>query len=201
MEETPPAAAPAAAGSAFGFMQETPPAAPAPAAPAAPSGSAFGFMQETPPAAPAPAAPPAAAGSSAFDFMQGPPSPARQQKATFDPLSQNYQPSPTSQQRMMQQQQINPQFNPMYTQQNMMMMQKQMQQMQMAMAMQNQGQMAMPPQQQAQRQGSNPNVMAPGGFAATTSFSFLDGGGQPPKKKEIKSFDFVQDAMKSEKKK
>jgi uncharacterized protein YjcR len=80
-----------------------------------------------------------------------------------------------------------------------------MQQMQLAMAMQgggggmgnvggmmNAGGGAIP---------RNPNVMVPGGYAATNSFSFLDKGAlQPQKKKQDKQFDFVQDAIKKEQK-
>jgi hypothetical protein len=192
-------------GSAFGFMQESS------APPPPPVGSSFNFMQpsETPAASAIPA-------GSSFDFMQTGSQSAETEKQTgssfgfmqsettisspnptkptFDPLAQNYQPSPTSQkQMMMQQQALNPvQLQAMYAQQ--LMMQQQMQQMQLAMAMQASGggmMNAVP---------RNPNVMVPGGFAATNSFSFLDKGAQPQKRKEDKQFDFVQDAIKKEQK-
>ena len=110
---------------------------------------------------------------------------------------QQQQLNPAQLQAMMAQQQQQQQLNPaqlqaMYTQQ--LMMQQQYQQMQLALAMQQQGGQQMP---------RNPNViMAPGGSyaAATAGFSFLDSGAQPQKKKEDKQFDFVQDAIKKEKK-
>ena len=211
MQAAEPAAPPA--GSAFGFMQASEPAAPT-------TGSSFDFMQGSTAAAPA------GAPSSSFDFMQSSPPNAAGEvskgtgssfnfmqvesatlpssnptNATFDPLAQNYKPSPTTQKQMMAQQQ-QPQLNPaqlqaMYAQQ--LMMQQQMQQMQFAMAMQQQQQVGgVVPMPGVARSNS---VMAPGGFAATNSFSFLDKNVQAQaKKKEDKQFDFVQDAIKKEQK-
>ena len=220
----------AAAGSGFGFMQSNESAAPPaesafgfmqPEEPAAPpGGSSFNFMQGKESAAPAiapgssfdfmqaslPVPGAEIAQGSSFDFMQAEsaqfisPNPT---KATFDPLAQNYKPSPTTQKAMISQQQqaqLNPaQLQAMYAQQ--LMMQQQMQQMQFAMAMQvggGGGVMSMPIMPGVARA----NVMAPGGYAATNSFSFLDKGAQTQaaKKKEDKQFDFVQDAIKKEQK-
>ena len=83
-----------------------------------------------------------------------------------------------------------------------MMMMQQMQQMQQMMAMQQQQQQQQPPggmraAPQAVMAGVNRS-----GVAATSSFSFLDVGAQPPsKQKKDKSFDFIQNTIQSEKKK
>jgi hypothetical protein len=199
--------------SAFGFMQQTTATQhPAPA----PATSGFDFLKEAvsaPVAATASTTP--SNDSSGFDFMQqqAPSSVAATAhapapKGSFDPLSQGYVPSPNSQKSIAHGQQLTPiQLQAMYAQQNMLLMQQQMQQMQLAMAMQQQQQHQQHQQrvmQQGQpaRQGSNPSVMATtgGGVAATSSFSFLDVGAQPTKKKEDKQFDFVKDAMSTEKK-
>ena len=210
MQSSEPAAP--SSGSGFGFMQSSEPAAPPPGssfdfmkgseatAPAIAPGSSFDFMQAPPPV---PATEMTKGAGTSFAFMQSEstqlisPNPT---KATFDPLAQNYKPSPTTQKAMMEQQQLQQQqLNPvhlqaMYAQQ--LMMQQQMQQMQYAMAMQQVGGGAVPMPGVART-----GVMAPGGFAATNSFSFLDKGGQAQaKKKEDKQFDFVQDAIKKEKK-
>jgi len=202
---------PGGGGSAFGFMQ-------APAATAeAPTGSAFGFMQSNATTAPAvapsssaPAVTKPDSNASAFDFMEPPKptplvpvSPARK-PATFDPLAQDYQPSPTTvnkQAMMAQQQQMS--AAAMYSQQQMLMMQHQMQQMQMAaMAMNN---ASTQQQQRTRQQMGKTNVMVPqgGGMATTSSFSFLDIGAQPPSaaSKKDKKFDFIKDALKDEQKK
>lgn len=192
-----------AEGSAFGFMQESSAPPPPPAA-----GSSFSFMQSSdiPPAPSQAASETEKQAGSAFGFMQSEttissPNPT---KPTFDPLAQNYQPSPTSQRptMMAQQQALTPaQLQAMYAQQ--LMMQQQMQQMQLAMAMQASGGGGVSGGVGMMSQGAiprNPNVMVPGGYAATNSFSFLDKGAQPQKKKQDKQFDFVQDAIKKEQK-
>ena len=205
------APAPAAQPSAFGFVQEEA-AAPKPA----PAGSGFDFIAKKTEEAPAAAAPPApAAAGSAFDFMGGgaaaapvadstaAPAPA---KESFDPLDNGYKPSPSNQKNMMDVRQL----QVMYAQQQNMLMMQQMQQMQLAMAMQQGGAAGMPaipvmPGGVQHRSGSNPNVMAgagKAGIAATSSFSFLDVGAQPPSKKnEDKSFDFISATIQNEKKK
>lgn len=150
-----------------------------------------------------------AASGSAFGFINSsitPPAPPT--NPMFDPLlSLTAQPSPTTAKAMMTN--LGPeQLNAMYAQQNMLMMQQQMQQMQIMMMQQQK--MGVGQQQiggtsrmmQLPARGSNPNVMGSNAnFAASSGFSFLDTSNPgEAKKKEDKSFDFVKDAMKSEKK-
>ena len=176
-----------------------PTAEPGAAAPIA--GSAFGFMNGSgggvTPAPPQPAAPPPveapATPKQAFDpllslGMDGPSS-APAPPVMNSPVGAASPGAGAAQMAQMQ----------MAYQQNMMMMQQQMAQMQMSY----------------QRQGSSggnqqhPGVMGgnymrqvpgmPGGGAGgMSSFSFLDS--DPNKRRDNKKFDFVQDAMKSEKK-
>jgi len=193
---TPPAPA-ATPSSGFDFMNSGGGGgdAPAPAPPPAAAAGGFDFMQQNTASSLEEVGQAAAASGSAFSFMGDAAGGPTSTKASFDPLNKGYQPSPGSQKPALDAVQL----QAMYAQQNMMMMQQQMQQMQLAMAMQQQ-KMQNPTQQ---RKGSNPNVMVPGvgGFNTTSSFSFLDHGAQPPGKKEDKKFDFVQDAMRNEKKK
>merc|ERR1719253_1882298 len=102
-------------------------------------------------------------------------------------------------------------------QQNMMMMQQQMQQMHMVANYGRQGSgggaaaNGMPPTMpnmvmtppQAHRQpimGANYMRQVPGVSGETTSFSFLGSDPRKQQQQDNKSFDFVQDAMKTEKK-
>lgn len=148
----------------------------------APTGSAFGFINDASTTSeetqPAPAAVPT--------------------KQSFDPLMNM---TPNTAKKMMQ---VSPeQMQAMAYQQ--MMMQQQMQQMQMAMAVQAQQKAGgqFPPR--APVPGGHmmgvPNAFIMGGHApgaTSSSFSFLD---NPKVDKVDKSFDFIKDAMKSEKKK
>ncbi|CAB9498954.1 AP-4 complex accessory subunit Tepsin [Seminavis robusta] len=143
------------------------------------SGSAFGFINSDSSQAPAVAAAPAAQPNTV---------------ESFDPLSAF---SPNTQRQMMQ---LSPEQMQAMAYQQMLMQQQamQMQQMQMAMAMQGGGggmprvggaPMSMMP-------GVGPGVMGPHAGRTSSGFSFLD---NPAAKKEDKMFDFVQDAMKTEK--
>lgn len=187
---------------------------PASAAPPALAGSAFGFMNNTPSSPggiPSPAAQtaaqttPAVSSPKAFDPLLSMGTPGTNGTANA-PVS----PNPNMNMAQMQQMQ-------MAYQQNMMMMQQQMQQMQMAGGYGNPG-ISPGANQQYQRQGSNgmpgmggvPPMPMPGmkqpvmganymrqvpGVAGdtTSSFSFL---GSAPKKKDNHEFDFVKDTMK-----
>jgi len=144
------------------------------AAAAASTGSAFGFMNDAssaPPPAPKPS----------FDPLLSP-SPNHATPAM-------HQMSPAQMQAMLMQQQA-------MNQQAMMM---QMQQMQISY--QQQGGTAPPMMPPMMHPGGavagKPNVMhvSSHGTQATSSFSFLDAGGKPPKKEDTK-FDFVKDTMK-----
>lgn len=150
-----------------------------------------------------------AASNSAFGFINSNIAPpAAPTIPIFDPLlSLTAQPSPTTTKSMMAN--LGPeQLNAMYAQQNMLMMQQQMQQMQILMMQQQKmggGQQqigATSRLMQLPARGSNPNVMGSNAnFAASSGFSFLDTPNPgEAKKKEDKSFDFVKDAMKNEKK-
>ncbi|CAB9506273.1 expressed unknown protein [Seminavis robusta] len=139
------------------------------------SGSAFGFINAN--------ASNQAAGAS--------PAPVAQPNTmeSFDPLS-NF--SPNTQTQMLQ---VSPQQMQALAYQQMM-MQQQALQMQMAMAMQGGG-MPRAPMQMQMMPGVAPGVMGPHpGNNTSTGFSFLD---KPAAKKEDKMFDFVQDAIKTEK--
>jgi TolA-binding protein len=168
-----------------------PPAAAPPAMEAAPaSGSAFGFINSgsTPAAAPAAAA--------VLPVAVPPPAPT-----TFDPLKTL---TPTTAAKQIKSMHISPeQMQAMAYQQQM--YQLQMQQMQMALMMQQQQGggtgMVMPPGMPLYRQGSGgPSVggMPPAGAGAPRLVI-----GQQPRaaQRDDKKFDFVQDAMFSEKKK
>ena len=219
----PTAAPPAAGNSLFGDMQVK--SAPAPAAPPAPSDTAsvttaasmfdnMSVKSQDQPAVPPPPAPPVAdagdslaslgaAGGSAFGFInqsssndsgtekkENSPSPLEvNTKDSFDPLKNMGNMTPQTAQKMMQ---LSPQQMQAMAYQQMMMQQ----QMQMAQMM------AM--QQQQQQRGSGNFTQLPNGHivmqnpaAAKSAFAFTDA---PNKKKDDKSFDFVQDAMKKEKK-
>jgi len=192
---TTPAAAPAGAKSAFGFMNAGSPA-PAPTPPVAAAAAANMFDNlslkgandtKASEAVPAAASPTAATGS-AFGFMNStaavpgaaaPVAPALSKDA-FDPLKNAA--SPSAQPKMMT---MSPeQMQAMMYQQ--MMMQQQMQMAQMQMAMQ-------------QQRGANfmtmPGHVMQNPAASKSTFAFMD----KPQKKEDKSFDFVKDAMKSQK--
>jgi len=144
----------------------------------------------------------ATSGGSAFGFMNSAPPAPIEVTQVFDPLlSLSSQPSPTTAKAMMAN--LGPeQLNAMYAQQSMLLMQQQMQQMQLMMMQQQKiGSGGTPMMMQGAR-GSNPHVMGSNAnFAASSGFSFLDDprAGEV-KKKEDKSFDFVKDAMKNEKK-
>ena len=144
----------------------------------------------------------ATSGGSAFGFMNSAPPAPIEVTQVFDPLlSLSSQPSPITAKAMMAN--LGPeQLNAMYAQQNMLLMQQQMQQMQLMMMQQQKiGSGGTPMMMQGAR-GSNPHVMGSNAnFAASSGFSFLDDprAGEV-KKKEDKSFDFVKDAMKNEKK-
>jgi len=151
---------------------ETTASAPAVAAspkPTAPTGSAFGFINTT--EAKDSAAPAGVPSSSPT-------------AASFDPLMNT---TPNTQKKMMA---VSPQqMQAMMYQQMMMQQQMQMAQMQMAM------------QQQLGSKNSAMSFMKMPGHvmqnpaASKSTFAFMD----KPEKKEDKSFDFVKDAMKSEK--
>jgi hypothetical protein len=174
--------------SSFGFMNANVAAPPAAAAPSDAT-NMFGNLSlkgESEPKTPAPAA----SAGSAFDFMNAagstagtaPGAPA----AAFDPLKNV---TPTNSQKQMMA--VSPeQMQAMMYQQMMMKQQMQMAQMQMAM--------------QQQKRGSNNSQMSfmnmPGHVmqnpaASKSTFAFMD----KPQKPEDKSFDFVKDAMKSQK--
>ena len=207
-----PAPAPAG-GDLFGEMNVKENAAPAPAAPPASVGSASSMFDNMSVKSPTPAVDESvasvASGGSAFGFMNSA-NDASEQKvdapatpvtaASFDPLKNV---TPNTAKQMMQ---LSPQQMQAMAYQQMM-MQQQMQMSQM-MAMQ---------QQQQQRGGGggsgggavpgNNNFMnVPYGnhsvmqnpAAAKTSFAFLDHG--QPQKKDDKSFDFIKDTMKMQKK-
>ena len=182
--------------SSFGFMNAgaAAPAAPAPAA-TSDATNMFGNLtlkgsDEPAPPAPAPAAP----AGSAFGFMNSgvtapaSPSPAAapiQSVNSFDPLNDT---TPNTRKKMMA---VSPeQMQAMMYQQMMMQQQMQMAQMQMAM------------QQQKLGGGSSPKMFMamPGQVmrnpaASKSTFAFME----KPEKQEDHSFDFVKDAMKSEK--
>lgn len=185
------AAAPKA--SAFGFMNSEPPA-PTPTAPVAAAANMFDNLSlkganepKTSESAPAVTSPPAVTGS-AFGFINstavtptaGAAAAAAPSKDSFDPLKNVS--SPNTQKKAMT---MSPeQMQAMMYQQ--MMMQQQMQMAQMQMAMQ-------------QQRGSNfmtmPGHVMQNPAASKSTFAFMD----KPQKQEDKSFDFVKDAMKSQK--
>jgi hypothetical protein len=146
-------------------------------APSASVGSAFGFISSTE----------SDGAEKKVDTPSAPAAPAGGMDS-FDPLKNN---TPASPKRMMQLSQE--QMQAMYYQQMMMQQQMQMAQMQLAM------------QQQAKRgSGTNPQMFMtmPGRVmqnpaASKSTFAFMD----KPQKPENHSFDFVKDAMTSEKKK
>jgi hypothetical protein len=167
--------------------EAAPPAAPAvEAAPIA--GSAFGFINSG--SAPAAAAPAAAAMPAATP----PPAPT-----TFDPLKNL---TPTTAAKKIKSMQMSPQQMQAVAYQQQM-YQLQMQQMQMALMMQQGGGagMVMPPGMPLYRQGSG--SAAVGGMPPVAGGPRLPMGQQQPRaaQKDDKKFDFVQDAMFSEKKK
>jgi hypothetical protein len=202
MEKEVSDSAPKTVTSSFDFMQSS--STPTPTNPQSTTGSSFDFIQPSNSNISASAN---AIGSS-FDFLQGQTPTVNNEtttmdvaasstttpaKATFDPLAQQYQPSTTQTGKAMP---LNPlQLQAMYAQQ--LMMQQQMQQMQLAMAMQQGGGvpgtvsgMAMPLP-----------ILPMGGFTPGKQFPLMETGIQPPpKKKEDKRFDFVQEAIKKEQK-
>ena len=190
----------AAPKSSFGFLNSdaaapappaaAPPAAAAAAAPADATANMFENLSlkgEEQPKTPAPSAPAA----SAFGFMNTESTEAATSAAaattpaatSFDPLKNA---TPNTQKKMMA---VSPeQMQAMMYQQMMMQQQVQMAQMQMAL--------------QQQRGGPNPQMFMamPGQVmrnpaASKSTFAFME----KPEKQEDKSFDFVKDAMKSEK--
>jgi hypothetical protein len=206
-----PAAAPAG-GDMFGEMNvkenAAPPAAPAPTPPASASSMFDNMSLKSPvPAATAAAAvdehQPVALAGSAFGFMNSsssmdaPATPVPAAAVSFDPLKNV---TPNTAKQMMQ---LSPQQMQAMAYQQMM-MQQQMQMSQM-MAMQ---------QQQQQRGGGGGAVPGTNNFmqvpylgqhngvvmqnpaAAKTSFAFI----AQPQKKDDKSFDFIKDTMKMQKK-
>lgn len=179
-----------------------PSAEPVAAAPVA--GSAFGFMNGSAGGTPAP--PPVEAPATpkqAFDpllslGMDGPSSARAAPPVMNSPVAATSPGGGAAQMAQMQ----------MAYQQNMMMMQQQMAQMQMSYQRQGSsgggGQPAMQ-QQHPGVMGGNYMRQVPGmpgagggGAGGMSSFSFLDS--DPNKRRDNKKFDFVQDAMKSEKK-
>ncbi|KAL7533770.1 hypothetical protein ACHAWF_004615 [Thalassiosira exigua] len=191
----------ATAAASTGATSAAPPAA----------GSAFGFMNAAPPASPLPSpvhATPASPPAKTFDPLLGlggsvPPPPVAPGGAPVSPVPNG---SGAAQMQQMQ----------MAYQQNVMMMQRQMQQMQMQMAgypVQGgvgggvgagattagaTGGGAKPPVMGANYMRQVPVAAMMGdGTTSSSSFSFL---GSDPRKRETKSFDFVKDAMQSEKK-
>eukprot|EP00536_Pseudo-nitzschia_multiseries_P000720 jgi/Psemu1/62794/estExt_Genemark1.C_90063 len=191
-----PPAAPAASQSAFGFMNAGA-SAPAPAAPVAVAaatnmfdnlslkGADVATTSEATPVAPAPTAP----AGSAFGFMNSPvatpptagvAAAAVPSKDSFDPLKNAASPSTQSKMMTMSPEQMQAM---MYQQ---MMMQQQMQMAQMQMAMQ---------QQRGATFMTMPGHVMQNPAASKSTFAFMD----KPQKKEDKSFDFVKDAMKSQK--
>jgi hypothetical protein len=143
------------------------------------AGSAFGFINDV--------------ASKPTTAVVSPQAPSRE---SFDPLS-NF--SPNSQRQAMA---LSPeQMQAMQYQQMLMQAQyQQMQQMQMAMVMQQGGGMArMPVVPMPMMHGmpsQRPGVMGPHAGKTSSGFSFLD---NPATKKQDHSFDFVQDAIKTEK--
>jgi hypothetical protein len=143
------------------------------------SGSAFGFINDET-SKPAPA-------------MGSPQVPSRE---SFDPLS-NFSPNSTRQAMALSPEQM----QAMQYQQMLMQAQyQQMQQMQMAMVMQQGGGMVrmpvVPMPMMHGMPGQRPGVMGPHAGKTSSGFSFLD---NPATKKPDHSFDFVQDAIKTEK--
>mmetsp|Transcript_5802 Transcript_5802/g.8261 ORF Transcript_5802/g.8261 Transcript_5802/m.8261 type:complete len:549 (-) Transcript_5802:89-1735(-) len=185
-------------GAAPAAPTEAPPPPPPDNDPAPPAGSAFSFMNSAAAAAP-PEVP---------DYPPVQASPTIKTKPVFDPLLMPQQPnattnpSPNTMKQMMSMpatSTLSPQqLQVMYAQQQMMMMSQQMQQMQLAMAM----------NAQQQKGGGapvagNPQIMQNNqSFAASTSFQFMDSSmtGNTKKKEKDAKFDFIQDAMKNEKK-
>lgn len=185
-----PAAPSAAPVSSFGFMNSAD-AAPAPpvAAAAAPTDATnmFGNLSlkgESEPKSPVPAAP----AGSAFGFMNAGAAPAAPAPAAaaFDPLKHV---TPTNSQKQMMA--VSPdQMQAMMYQQMMMQQQMQMAKMQMAMQQQNRG------TNNSQMSFMNmPGHVMQNPAASKSTFAFMD----KPLKPEDKSFDFVKDAMKSQK--
>jgi len=185
-----PSAAPVDQKSSFGFMNSAD-AAPAPpvAAAAAPTDATnmFGNLSlkgESEPKSPVPAAP----AGSAFGFMNAGAAPAvtAPAAAAFDPLKHV---TPTNSQKQMMA--VSPdQMQAMMYQQMMMQQQMQMAKMQMAMQQQNRG------TNNSQMSFMNmPGHVMQNPAASKSTFAFMD----KPLKPEDKSFDFVKDAMKSQK--
>jgi hypothetical protein len=144
------------------------------------SGSAFGFINDE-------ASKQAPAGEAAA--TAAPPN-----KAAFDPLL-NF--SPNTARQMMQ---VSPEQMQAMAYQQMLMQQQhqqQMLQMQMAMAMQGGRPGGIPMQMMSPGMPQKAGVMGPHpGMNTSSGFSFLD---NPAKKKDDHTFDFVMDAMKTEK--
>ena len=141
------------------------------------AGSAFGFINDDT----SKQAAPAAAGA------------AQAPKESFDPLT-NF--SPNTARQMMQ---LSPEQMQAMAYQQMLMQQQmqQMQQMQMAMAMQGGGMQrpGVPMQMMPGMPNQKAGVMGPHAGKTSSGFSFLDN----PTKKVDHTFDFVQDAIKTEK--
>lgn len=170
-----PASSPVAAASndvtnMFGNLSMKGANEPTTSAPAATAGSAFGFINAT---------------GSGDNATSATPSVATPTAASFDPLKNA---TPNTQKQMMA---VSPeQMQAMMYQQMMMQQQMQMAQMQMAM-------------QQQQKRGGNtqmsflsmPGHVMQNPAASKSTFAFME----KPQKQEDKSFDFVKDAMNSEK--
>lgn len=167
------------------------------AAPAALPGSAFGFMNPTPASPgltlPVSAVSPAPPSAKLFDPLLGMGMPMMPNGGVSNYTSNNTFIAPSPNIAQMQ----------LAYQQNMIMMQQMQMQQQVNNGVQRGAPQAMPtmsPQQTSNKpiMGANYMRQVPGvSGEKISSFSFL---GQAPKKKENKSFDFVMDAMNSEKK-
>jgi hypothetical protein len=207
MTNVAPAPAAAARGDMFGELNVKENAAPAPASASVGTGSSMfdNMSLKSPPPAVEESVASVGSGGSGFDFMNSFGSNDASEKkadaapvsgaASFDPLKNV---TPNTAKKMMQ---LSPQQMMQLSPQQMQVMAYQ----QMMMQQQHQMQM-MSMQQQQQRGGAAPGnfMKVPSGHvvmqnpaSAKTSFAFLDG---QPQKKDDKSFDFIKDTMKMQKK-